>query len=150
MFIIDKNRIGKGVTHFTFFNEENKPVCERLVYVKPPVTVGPTISSDKQVYDRRQPLDLTIDGFELNPKLTVIDYNGLQLQIKFYSPEYITKEQIEKKYLTTLFWDASIQTGAEKHPPFFSSDMPGKYIVIVQRMNKNGDFVVGSAVFEVK
>lgn len=95
------------------------------------------------------------DGFELNPKLTIINYNGLQLKREFYSPVYSTKEQIEKKIpdlRNTLFWDASIRTGADGKATrrFFSSDMPGKYIVIVQGMNENGEFISGSAMFEVK
>lgn len=95
------------------------------------------------------------DGFDLNPKLTAIDYNGLQLKREFYSPVYTTKEQLEKKipdFRNTLFWDAGIRTGTDGKATrrFYSSDLPGKYIVIVQGMNENGDFVAGSVTFEVK
>ncbi len=35
VFLVDKKKIGKGITHFTIFNGNNKPVCERLYFMKP-------------------------------------------------------------------------------------------------------------------
>ena len=95
------------------------------------------------------------DGFELDPRLVAIDYDGLQLQREFYSPAYETKEQIESRvpdFRNTLSWFPQIDTDREGKASvqLYSSDRKGEYIVIVHGMNKNGSFVSGSATFEVK
>jgi hypothetical protein len=94
-------------------------------------------------------------AFELDPKLTAIDYSGLQLQREFYSPAYSTKEQIEKRipdFRNTLYWSPDIRTGNDGKATveFYSSDLKGKYLVTVQGLNEKGDLVSGSTVVEVK
>ena len=95
------------------------------------------------------------DGFDLDPKLVAIDFNGLQLQREFYSPVYKTKEQIESKMpdlRNTLLWLPDITTDGEGKAliQLYTSDRKGKYIVVVQGMNENGDFVSAMKTFEVK
>lgn len=95
------------------------------------------------------------DGFELNPRLIAIDYSGLQLQREFYSPVYETREQLEKRipdFRNTLFWSPAVATGKDGTATvqFYTSDLTGKYIVMIQGMSENGDFVSGQAFFEVK
>jgi hypothetical protein len=101
----------------------------------------------------------TYDGgftaFELDPKLVAIDYAGLQMQREFYSPVYATKEQQEKRipdFRNTLFWNPviSIRTGQNASLKFYSSDLKGKYNIIVQGMSNNGQPVFGVSTFEVK
>ena len=95
------------------------------------------------------------DGFELDPKLVAIDYNGLQLHREFYSPAYETKEQLEKRipdFRNTLLWSPDINTDAEGKASlqFYSSDRAGKYIVVLQGINKNGDPVSAFTIFLVE
>jgi hypothetical protein len=96
----------------------------------------------------------TFDAYELNPNLVAIDYAGLQLQRSFYSPVYETKEQLEARipdFRTTLFWSPDIVTGSGTAAiDFYSSDLPGKYMVVIQGMNREGSFIAGSKVIEVK
>ncbi|HJS55748.1 MAG TPA: hypothetical protein VJ765_14435, partial [Chitinophagaceae bacterium] len=95
------------------------------------------------------------DGFDLDPKLMAIDYNGLQLQREFYSPVYKTKEQIESRIpdlRNTLIWSPDINIDREGKAliQLYTSDRKGKYIVVVQGMNEHGDFVSAITSFEVK
>ncbi|HEX6847933.1 MAG TPA: hypothetical protein VF144_13200 [Chitinophagaceae bacterium] len=95
------------------------------------------------------------DGFELDPKLVAIDYNGLQLHREFYSPIYETKEQLEKRipdFRNTLLWSPDINTDAEGKASlqFYSSDRAGKYIAVLQGINKNGDPVSAFTTFLVE
>lgn len=99
--------------------------------------------------------DNSFAAFELEPRLLAIDYNGLQLEREFYSPDYSTKDMIEKRipdFRNTLYWTPSVHTGengkADIH--FYSSDLPGKYTVVVQGMSEKGEFVSGTSSFEVK
>ena len=95
------------------------------------------------------------DGYELDPSLVAIDYAGLQLQRKFYSPVYDTKEKLESTtpdFRNTLLWIPDIDTDREGKAllRFYSSDRKGKYIAVLHGMSDNGDFVSGSTIFEVK
>jgi hypothetical protein len=95
------------------------------------------------------------DGYELNPNLIAVDYAGLQLKRNFYSPAYETKEQLEKRipdFRSTLFWtpDITINKNGSASLQFYSSDLPGKYLVLVQGMNEKGDFIAESTTLEVK
>ena len=95
------------------------------------------------------------DKFEFDPRLIAIDYDGLQLQREFYSPVYETKQQLEKRipdFRSTLLWSPDITTGADGKAiiPFYTSDRSGKYMVIVNGMNANGDFVSSHTIFDVK
>jgi hypothetical protein len=95
------------------------------------------------------------DGFELDPKIVAIDYAGLQLQREFYSPVYETKEQIESRvpdFRTTLYWAPDITTGTDGKAKlqFYSSDRSGKYMVVLQGVNEQGEFISATTTFEVK
>ena len=95
------------------------------------------------------------DGFDLDPDLVAIDFNGLQLQREFYSPVYKTKEQLESRMpdlRNTLLWLPDFTTDGDGKAmiQLYTSDRKGKYIVVVQGMNENGDFVSGMKTFEVK
>jgi hypothetical protein len=98
--------------------------------------------------------DNSFAAFELEPRLVAIDYNGLQLEREFYSPDYSTREMTEKRipdFRNTLYWAPSVHTGNGKAGiHFYSSDLPGKYTVVVQGMSEKGEFVSGTASFEVK
>lgn len=97
--------------------------------------------------------DLT--GFELDPRAIVVDYEAIQLQRKFYAPEYETEQQIKSHlpdFRNLLLWDPEVKTDSlgKQTISFYTSDLPGKYVVVLQGMSNNG--LTGSAVsiFEVK
>jgi hypothetical protein len=95
------------------------------------------------------------DAFELDPKLVAIDYNGLQLHREFYSPIYETKERLEKRmpdFRNTLLWSPDVNTDTEGKATlqFYSSDRKGKFIAVLQGINKNGDPVSAFTTFLVE
>ena len=95
------------------------------------------------------------DGFELNPSLVSIDYSGLQLQRQFFSPVYETAEQLQKRvpdFRNTLYWSPAVSTNKEgkTNLEFYSSDLPGRYTVVVQGISEKGELVSGQVAFEVK
>lgn len=97
----------------------------------------------------------TFDAYDLNTNLVAIDYAGLQLQRNFYSPVYETPEQLERRipdFRSTLYWAPHvwIEKDGKGELDFYSSDLPGKYIVVVQGMDENGDFISESITVEVK
>ena len=94
-------------------------------------------------------------GFDPGPHTTVIDYEGLQTEREFYSPSYATEGQQLSHipdFRNVLLWSPNIKiaAGAIKEVNFYTSDVPGKYLIEVQGISKNG--ICGSKIFtfEVK
>lgn len=81
--------------------------------------------------------------FELEPKATVIDYEGLQSKREFYTPRYDTELQKNNHlpdFRNVLYWASQIPLTdkGEGKLSFFTSDIPGKYIVVIQGLTSSG------------
>lgn len=59
-FVIDKNALPDGVTYFTLFDENRKPVAERLYFKFPENNVDVTVNSDSSAYHKRQKAKIEI------------------------------------------------------------------------------------------
>ena len=88
-------------------------------------------------------------------KPVVLEYEGLQYQREFYSPVYETPDQVSSRlpdFRNVLYWSPDIHTGADGKTEinFFTSDLKGKYIAVLQGMNVEGRVGQTSLSFEVK
>ena len=88
-------------------------------------------------------------------KPVVLEYEGLQYQREFYSPVYETQDQISSRlpdFRNVLYWSPGIHTDAQGKAEinFFTSDLKGKYIAVLQGMNVDGRVGERSVSFEVK
>jgi hypothetical protein len=97
--------------------------------------------------------DLT--DLKLDNKAVILDYDGLQLQREFYAPVYETPEQAASRlpdFRNVLHWSPNIQTDANGKAAvqFFTSDLKGKYVAVLQGMDSNGHAGSYSFTFEVK
>ena len=96
-----------------------------------------------------------LNGFQLDPRAMSIDYEGLQRQRIFYSPQY-DNEKARKSRLpdrrNLLFWEpaVSLTKGEKKQLEFYTSDVTGNYTVVVEGISREG--ACGSAIttFKVK
>lgn len=84
-----------------------------------------------------------LGGIELPQQATIMDYSGIQNKREFYSPMYEGDSSAFSRlpdYRTTLFWNADNITKSDGSASvdFFTSDLPGKYIVVMQMLSKNG------------
>jgi hypothetical protein len=94
-----------------------------------------------------------LDSYQLDPNSLVVEYDGLQLQREFYSPQYETDQQLLSRkpdYRNVLFWSPDIQTKKSKKVSFYTSDIPGKYIVLIQGISADGFAGVATGSFTVK
>ena len=94
-------------------------------------------------------------GFEIDPRAVVLDYEGLQLQRKFYTPVYDTEAQRSSRipdFRTALYWQPDIITNEQGkcNVSFYTSDKPGKYMGIIQGITANGETGSQTFSFEVK
>ena len=94
-------------------------------------------------------------GFELDPNSIVVEYEGLQKQREFYAPVYATTEDKENRLpdcRNVLIWkpDITFDANGKTKLNFYSSDLKGTFMLLVQGISKDG--LCGSALqsFEVK
>jgi hypothetical protein len=96
-----------------------------------------------------------LPGFDLDPHTIVMDYGGLEPQRVFHSPAYDTKEELESRlpdFRRLLYWQPAVITDKQGNnaQSFFSSDSPGKYVVVVQGVAADGKIGYGVREFTVK
>jgi hypothetical protein len=96
-----------------------------------------------------------MSSFELNPKTVLLDYEGLQLQRQFYSPVYDSGEERTSRlpdFRNALYWNPDLTTAQDGKAgvSYFTSDMPGKYIGVLQGISNNGRSGSAYFSFEVK
>ena len=84
-----------------------------------------------------------IAGIELDPGAVTLNYEGLQLEREFFSPQYSTQRQLasripDRRYL--LYWSPQTVIGEEgaQHVEFYTSDVPGKYQITVHGVTDDG------------
>jgi hypothetical protein len=80
----------------------------------------------------------------------VIDYEGLQLQRKFYSPVYDSAQQADSPvpdFRNVLYWNPKADTDPQGHNKlsFYTGDKPGRYAGVIEGLSQNGE--AGSQVF---
>jgi hypothetical protein len=93
-------------------------------------------------------------GYEVSPHATIINFEGLQQEREFYSPEYATEEDQSSHipdFRNVLFWKPNIRLapGGSVSLNFYTSDIPGKYGIRVEGLSKNGHPGNTFATFEV-
>ena len=96
-----------------------------------------------------------LEGYELDPRATVIDYPGLQVQREFYAPVYATAEQQNSHlpdFRNLLYWSPSVKTTAwgKTDLSFYSSDISGRYAVVLQGLTEDGKTGGTTLLFDVK
>jgi hypothetical protein len=95
-----------------------------------------------------------MEGMELDPGAVVMDYDGLQLKREFYSPDYENNPGLATMpdFRNVLFWSPDIRTDAEGKAKvsFFTSDLSGKYMGIIEGMGDDGRVGKQIFMFEVK
>ncbi len=96
-----------------------------------------------------------MEGYELDPRATLIDYKGLQMQREFIAPIYENQNQINSRspdFRHLLNWSPNINTTSKGkiNTAFYTSDVPGKYAIVVQGISKQGQPIYKEVTFIVK
>jgi hypothetical protein len=84
-----------------------------------------------------------LEGIILSPHAVVLDYPGIPERREFFEREYATEEQINSRmpdYRTLLNWSPEIDLdmNQKKRISFYTSDLTGKFALVVQGLSKNG------------
>jgi hypothetical protein len=96
-----------------------------------------------------------LDGFTLDPNALVYSYEGLQLKRVFYQPSYNETKRSASRlpdFRNVLLWmpDITIDNKGKQKISFYTSDVEGKFLVMIQGINNNGDAGSSQLLFEVK
>jgi hypothetical protein len=94
-------------------------------------------------------------GYEIDPHAAIVDYEGMQLQREFYTPVYDTEQQANSTmpdFRSVLYWqpNAGTDESGKKAISFYTSDLNGRYIGVVQGNSASGAVGSASFTFEVK
>jgi hypothetical protein len=84
-----------------------------------------------------------LDGFEMDPHATVLDYPGIPAQRQFFAPKYETEQEVNSRipdFRNLLYWTPQIKTDMQGKAKlrFYTSDLPGKYAIVVQGITAAG------------
>ena len=96
-----------------------------------------------------------MEGYELDPRATLIDYKGLQIQREFIAPVYENQAQIDSRspdFRHLLHWSPNINTSSKGkiNTSFYTSDVPGNYAIVIQGITKEGQPIYQEKIFTVK
>jgi hypothetical protein len=90
-----------------------------------------------------QTYDGKLGEMNLDPGVIPVEYPGVQLARIPVFPEYNTAQKKSSRlpdFRTTLYWNPSISKTSNGNISFefYTSDMKGKYLVVVEGMNREG------------
>lgn len=96
-----------------------------------------------------------LPGYSLNPNDLILDYDGLQKQRIFYSPQYFTEKEQQSRvpdFREVLYWSPDVNTNAQGKGKisFYTGDVPGKYLVNIQGISADGDAGSSSFILNVE
>ncbi|MFT3705647.1 MAG: hypothetical protein QM802_24980 [Agriterribacter sp.] len=95
-----------------------------------------------------------LEEFQMDPHAVIMDFEGMQLQREFYEPVYETSEQINSHtadFRNLLYWSPDIHTDSTGNAQvqFYTSDLKGKYLGVMEGITPNGKAGSTTFTFEV-
>jgi hypothetical protein len=94
------------------------------------------------------------EGLELDSSSLQLEYDGMQYARQFYAPVYKTIRQTIDRlpdFRNVLYWSPDLHAGTKAAPvEFFTSDVPGDYLIVIQGLSPDGRAGVTYKRFTVK
>lgn len=94
-----------------------------------------------------------LEDVNLDPETTIVDFEGLQIPRDFYSPMYgdLGISSTKPDFRNLLFWEPSIviSDGESEELSFYTSDLSGNYLGVIQGINDRGEVGYTTFSFEV-
>ncbi|RYU79588.1 alpha-2-macroglobulin family protein [Hymenobacter persicinus] len=108
-FVVSKQALGEGVSHFTLFNSRKQPLCERLYFQAPRQQLGLTASTGKPQYTTREKVALQVtSSAPANLSLAVYRLDSLSATASAAS-------------MQSYLWLASELKGTVENPDYYLS-----------------------------
>ena len=114
-FLLDKSKLGEGVSRFTIFNQSKQPVCERLYFKRPASTLLIESNSSKHQFETRAKVELEV--ISKDETSTPIAAN---VSVSVYKDESDNATQSEN--ISSYFWMRSDLKGNIESPGYYFSE----------------------------
>ncbi|MDH6313547.1 hypothetical protein M2137_002337 [Parabacteroides sp. PFB2-10] len=93
-------------------------------------------------------------GITFGESTRIFDYEGTQAYRYFYAPKYDQQDVSTRMpdFRHTLLWEPSLQSDKRKELtlPFYTSDVPGTYLITVEGISKEGTVYTATHTIEVE
>jgi len=86
VFKINKDKLGDGISHFTVFNADRQPVCERLFFKKPVNKLIVHSATDHKTYATRDKINIALQATDLADKTVAADMSVAVFMIDSLQP----------------------------------------------------------------
>ena len=113
-FIIDKNKLGEGISQITVFDNERKPVCERLFFIQPLQKLSLQLSANQQQFTSRKKVNITISSGDESGKSLSAD-----MSVSVYKTDSL--QTMESDNISNYFWLSSDLKGSVESPDYYFS-----------------------------
>jgi hypothetical protein len=114
-FLLDKNKLGDGISHFTVFNEVRQPVCERLYFTYPRQRLEIALKTDSAAYDLRKKVNVRVNTSDENGKPLVAN-----MSVAVYRMD--ASQTVDEMDISNYLWLVSDLTGKVESPQYYFSN----------------------------
>jgi hypothetical protein len=93
------------------------------------------------------------EGLEIDSNSLQIEYEGMQYHRQFYSPAYASIRQIQSRlpdFRNVLYWNPDVPIKTSARVEFYTSDLPGDYLIVIQGLSPAGHAGVTYQKFTVR
>ncbi|GAB3895182.1 hypothetical protein [Spirosoma agri] len=111
-FLIDKSKLGEGISHLTLFDADRKPVCERLYFKRPAEPLAMTLATDQKRYPYRTKVTLTASVQATAPKTDQAD-----LSVAVYRVDSLSA--VNPNDILSYLWLSSDLQGVVESPAYY-------------------------------
>lgn len=111
-FIIDKNKLGEGISQITIFNGEGRPVCERLYFKRPAKKMDLTSAANAQEFALRKKVDIAITAKDQNSNPVVAN-----LSLSVYRLDSLQHD--DQEHILSYLWLSSDLKGLIEEPDYY-------------------------------
>src|SRR5258708_7556165 len=111
-FLVDKNKLGEGISHLTVFNGAKQPVCERLIFKVPSRRWKVAMNADQNSYATRKKINLQVSltGPDNKPM-------GADCSLSVYRLDSL--QGIPAGHLESYLWLSSDLKGRIESPDYY-------------------------------
>jgi hypothetical protein len=117
-FSVNKKELGEGISHFTVFNYNRQPVCERLYFSPPRGKLNLEINTDQPEYDRRKKVNVQFMARDINKLPTKAD-----LSMSVFIADSL--QSIGETDIQSYLWLSSELKGSIESPLYYLDSANG-------------------------
>ena len=115
-FMIDKNKLGEGISQITIFNGEGLPICERLYFKRPAKKMDLTSFVNAQEFALRKKVDITINAKDENNKPLIAN-----LSLSVYRLDSLQRD--DQEHILSYLWLSSDLRGLIEEPDYYFNNL---------------------------